>query len=132
MQTTHPAGNDLRSVVFAAAALRGIYTESRLAEATGIGRGTMQDWWKDAGPSRDSIARLARTLDLSESLLLRVAGGERPLLRIAEDEPDATGERLDAMQRQIADLEARMTGQLEGWTSRSPRPLPRPPRPAGR
>lgn len=64
-QAARHRGQDLRRVMRAAAALRGIYDDSAIADAVGVHRNTVSGWWKGATPEPETLRRFATATGLS-------------------------------------------------------------------
>lgn len=58
-------GQALKRCVRAAAALRGIYDDTAIGEATGVSRGAVGAWWDGAQMKPETIQRLSEVTGLS-------------------------------------------------------------------
>lgn len=78
-------GQTLKRNIRAAAALAGIYDDSALGDAVGVGRNTVGGWWLGAKPSAPTILRLSKATGLSTDALARFIHEDGPPPVLPED-----------------------------------------------
>jgi len=103
----------LRPVLLAGAALRGIYSETALAAEAGLGRDTLQKWWRSpAVPSTDALHRLAQVVGLPVARLIDLATNPAaPLPSLNWPEGDLAGRVADL---ELAVAELRLAARQPG------------------
>lgn len=77
-------GQALKRCVRAAAALRGLYDDTAIAEAVGVNRGAVGAWWDGAQMKPDTIQRMAEATGLSFGELTEYVYLGGPLPRLPE------------------------------------------------
>ena len=77
-------GQDLKRCVRAAGALRDLYDDTAIGEATGVGRGAVAAWWDGAQMKPDTLRRIAEATGLAFDELTRYVYLEGPLPHLPE------------------------------------------------
>lgn len=107
-------GEELRRVLRAAAAMRGLYDDQAIADASGVHRNTVSGWWKGATPEPLTLQRFADAtgVPIEELSAFVHYGGPPP--RLGWTTPEQRAESQDWQERAARDSDAP--------------PPPRPPR----
>lgn len=77
-------GRALKRCVRAAAALRGLYDDTAVADATGVNRGAVAAWWEGAQMKPGTLQRIAEVTGLSFGELTEYVYLGGPLPRLPE------------------------------------------------
>lgn len=77
-------GRDLKRCVRAAGALRGLYDDTAISEATGVNRGAVAKWWEGAQMKPGTLERIAEATGLSVRELTEYVYYHGPLPRLPE------------------------------------------------
>jgi transcriptional regulator with XRE-family HTH domain len=116
---TRARGRLFKRYVRAAAALHEIYYDEDLADAVGIQRGAIGDWWKGARPAPVTLFRLAKVTGLLADELTRFVYSDGPPPKMPE--PSGPAGLREGARR----AEEHPDDATPGKPARSPGRLPR-------
>jgi len=109
-------GQVFKRVIRAAGALRDLFDDASIAEAVGVGRGAVGDWWTGARPGAETIYRLASATGLSPEELTRFVYFDGPPPALPEPESPVTSGVQEGLRRD----QSRQQPEGHDTPSRSP------------
>lgn len=110
-------GQELRRVMRAAAAMRGIYDDLAIADAVGVHRNTVSGWWKGATPEPDTLLRFAEATGLPIDELARFVHYGGPPPRLGWVTPEQRSEAEAWQERQGSDAHPPQRPSRRGTTA---------------